>query len=121
MAQSLEELLKRLHDLGGDIENAVTQGVLQAGKKVQADAKRLTPVDTGLLRESITVRHEQDGADHLAVVGTVTNYAAFVELGTIKKPARPFLYPAFKQNESKVKDIIAGVIKKEIREMTSDD
>lgn len=47
----------------------------------------LGAVDTGRLRGSIT--HAKD--DESAYVGTNVEYAPYVELGTYKMPARPFL------------------------------
>ena len=49
-------------------------------------------VQTGTLRRSITI--EVDKAQLIAYVGTNVHYAIYLELGTIKMYARPFLRPA---------------------------
>lgn len=56
---------------------------------VQADAKRLAPVDTGRLRASITPEIRNTGlfGTIMGVVGSVLEYAAAVELGS--KPHFP--------------------------------
>lgn len=54
-------------------------------------AKSICPVDTGYLRATIeTLRADSSGCD----VGTECHYAAYVEFGTEKTAAQPFLRPA---------------------------
>ena len=57
---------------------------------VEAEAKKVAPVDTGRLRSSI---HSVDLAvgDRTAMVATGTNYAIYVELGTRKMEGRFFM------------------------------
>lgn len=57
---------------------------------VQNEARRLAPVDTGRLRSSITVKRTPDGA----VVGSNVEYAPYVEYGTSRMAAQPYLRPA---------------------------
>ena len=61
-----------------------------AGEAVAGDARSLCPVDTGRLRGSISVN--ADGSK--AVVCANTDYAAYVEFGTSKMAAQPFMVPA---------------------------
>jgi HK97 gp10 family phage protein len=60
--------------------------------EVLADATRLVPVDTGALRESLD--REVDGAALVARIGSNLNYAGYVEYGTEKMDAEPYLRPA---------------------------
>lgn len=62
--------------------------------QVERAAKRLAPVDTGRLRSSITNELGAEGDDLVARIGTDVDYAAYVELGTSRAPAQPFLRPA---------------------------
>lgn len=62
--------------------------------RVEATAKRLCPVDTGRLRASITHAIDRDSRGLVGVVGTDVDYAPYVELGTSKAPAQPYLRPA---------------------------
>jgi HK97 gp10 family phage protein len=57
-------------------------------------AKSLCPVDTGLLRASINWRLGSDGRGLLAIIGTSTHYAPYIEFGTRYMAAQPFLRPA---------------------------
>lgn len=62
--------------------------------RVHNRAKQLCPVDTGNLRSSISFRIEHVGATTVGVVGTNVEYAPYVEYGTRRMAAQPFLRPA---------------------------
>lgn len=61
---------------------------------VERSAKRLCPVDTGRLRSSITHELGHQGTVLVGRVGTNVEYAPYVELGTRRMRAQPFLRPA---------------------------
>ncbi len=106
-------------------DNALRKGLAQGGKLVQGTAKRLCPVDTGRLRNSIEVTPIENGAD----VGTNVEYAAYVEYGTGKKgdpsvehredwegqAPQPYLYPALEAHKAEIKDIVQNTLQEEIR------
>ena len=74
------------------------------GGKAESYAKKLCPVDTGRLRNSIT--HQQYD-DHTEVIGTNVEYAPYVELGTVRnKHPKPFLRPAAENHTAEYKEII---------------
>lgn len=62
--------------------------------KVDRQAKQGAPVDTGRLRSSITWRLGRDSQGLLGIVGTNVTYAPYVEFGTSRTGAQPFLRPA---------------------------
>lgn len=64
------------------------------GLRIQNEARRLCPVDTGRLRASIIAVDGRDAAGIFVKVGTNVSYAPFVEYGTSRSPAQPFLRPA---------------------------
>ena len=73
------------------------------GGKAESYAKKLCPVDTGRLRNSIT--HQQYD-DNTEVVGTNVEYAPYVELGTRRQKAQPYLRPAAEGHTAEYKQII---------------
>ncbi|KKN20888.1 hypothetical protein LCGC14_0930920 [marine sediment metagenome] len=83
-----------------EVKNKVSSGLKTATLMVERDAKIFCPVDTGTLKRSIT--HEFI-SDTEAQVGTNVEYAPFVELGTSKMSARPFLRPALAKNIKTIK------------------
>lgn len=73
--------------------NVDTRARESAEKCVQI-AKGLVPVDTGALRNSIHVEKDEE-LGYAAVAGADdTFYASFVEYGTVKMSARPYMTPA---------------------------
>lgn len=80
-----DEVLKALGEQLGIALEAV-------GLKAEGYAKRLAPVDTGRLRNSIT--HAVDMDEDKVYIGTNVEYAPYVEMGTVKTAAQPFLQPA---------------------------
>lgn len=83
---------------GFQVENKAAEAVRAAGFEAQRIARQLAPVDTGVLRASISVGHPS-GRDtrpgDLAVqVGPTAEYGAFVEFGTTRAGAQPYMTPA---------------------------
>jgi HK97 gp10 family phage protein len=63
---------------------------------IEDDAKHLVPVATGALRDSITHTLEALAGEVTAGNDTV-DYAQYVEYGTARAAAQPFLRPAFER------------------------
>lgn len=72
----------------------IGKAIVGATVRIERRAKQLCPVDTGRLRSSITHALDRDARGLVGVVGTDVDYAAYVELGTSKAGAQPFLRPA---------------------------
>lgn len=71
----------------------------KAGADIQAVAQNLAPVDTGALKNSIS-RDESIVSDVMRVeIGPTVKYAPFVENGTSRARAQPFLRPAVERVE----------------------
>jgi hypothetical protein len=100
-------------DIKAFLENVTSEAyrrLLNAAEALQTNARRLCPVRTGRLRDSITVAG--NGTDSVSV-GTDVPYALSVELGHVRRledgsekhvPAEPFLIPAFEEIEAAIRD-----------------
>lgn len=68
----------------------------KTGADITRDAKALAPVDTGNLRASIGTETTGDGRAGVMTVsiGPTASYGAYVETGTSRAAAQPFLWPA---------------------------
>lgn len=74
------------------IDSAIGAALEEIGLLAENYAARKCPVDTGNLRGSIT--HAVDAGDNAVYIGTNVEYAPYVELGTSRQEAQPFLRPA---------------------------
>ncbi len=116
-----------------EFEAAVLRALEKCGLVAEGYAKKLCPVDTGSLRGSIT--HTVDEAEPAAYVGTNSEYAAYVELGTGKyysggrptpwvyqdakgnwhlthgQRAKPYLKPAVADHAEEYRKIIESELK----------
>jgi HK97 gp10 family phage protein len=135
--EGLDEVKRLLNAF--KVKKGVESAVREAAFKIAGDAKDAAPVDTGRLRGSI--RPESVMVNASEIVGRIsanTEYAVYVEFGTgqrgeaspapPKSPeeadythewagmaARPFLYPAFKENKEwaaeKVRNAVLRALK----------
>lgn len=62
------------------MQEAALRALEKCGLTAEGYAKKLCPVDTGNLRNSIT--HQVDEEEPAVYIGTNSEYAAYVELGT---------------------------------------
>lgn len=115
-----DEILSRM-------DSAVEAALEKVGLVAEGYAKRLCPVDTGRLRNSIThatasypgVGTYQDNAGNVfndatvdgtpeknaVYIGTNVEYAPYVELGTTRTKAQPYLKPAVVDHAAQYKKI----------------
>lgn len=121
-----KEVLAAMHE-------AAARALEKCGLVAEGYAKKLCPVDTGNLRNSIT--HTVDEQEPAAIIGTNNEYAAYVELGTGKyaeggrptpcvyqdakgnwhmthgQRAQPFLKPAVADHAAQYRDILESELK----------
>ena len=65
-------------------------------------------VVSGTLRRSITYEIEKRQESVIGKVGSNEEYALFLEVGTSKMAARPFLRPALAKNRRQIAQILMG-------------
>jgi HK97 gp10 family phage protein len=99
--EGLATLRDRLRAVRPAIEAALAPQLARGAAAVAADAKAFAPVRTGTLRAGI--RATGSGLRHAAgVTGPATAYAHFVEYGTSRMPARPFMRAAAQREEARL-------------------
>lgn len=86
----VRELAVSLHTLAESARPKAAQVVAKSALSVEAGAKNRAPVDTGALRNSIGT----DVSGLSATVGPTVHYAPYLEFGTRRMAARPFMGPA---------------------------
>ncbi len=127
MADNLSKILKSLRKFGKEAEELIEDTTLVTASEIEADAKRLAPVDKGFLRNQIFTQ-EVDKQNYEIVAGA--RYSAYLEFGTgglvnvpdelkelaikfkgkgvrqINLAPQPFMYPALvKGRVNYVKDL----------------
>lgn len=85
------------------IDSALTAAMEEIGLVAEGAAKRLCPVDTGRLRNSITHAFVTDKE---IVVGTNVEYAVYVHEGTSTRKGNRFLYDGVTRSASRFKSIV---------------
>lgn len=90
-------LQSRIGAIRAGLRAATGRGVQRAAEHVADLARQLTPVDTGALRASIRVEAGPSETSRAVVAGgSGVDYAVFVEYGTSRMAAQPFMTPAAK-------------------------
>lgn len=98
----LEVLVDNTEAVKGGLQSAIARALERIGLAAEGYAKDLCPVDTGNLRNSIT--HTSDGK--AAYIGTNVEYGKYVELGTVKMAAQPYLRPAAADHGETYRNIV---------------
>ena len=94
-------------DVLAEEDAAKAQALEIIGGRAERPAKAACPVDTGRLRNSIT---HQQWSESVEVIGTNVSYGPYVELGTHKMAAQPFLRPAVENHVGEYQAILKQVM-----------
>ena len=89
------------------LERAKKRGLEAIGLVAEGHAKKLTPVDTGRLRNSIS--HATD--DEAAYIGTNVEYGPYVELGSPTIKAHHMLQKAATEHTDEYKRLMEDSMK----------
>ena len=134
----VQDATKALEKVKEDLENSMQEVLLGGGQLIRGEAirsiqsgaksgktyKRYNPTrthkasapgeapasDTGFLVSNIRVKEQKD----VVVVSSEASYSKFLEFGTSKMLARPFLFPAFEKSKPKIAEVIFRKIKQSL-------
>lgn len=103
----------------------VRQALRKAAKPILAKAKSLVPVRTGALKKSLRIRALKKRKHRYGVMVATSEgwfvgmefYGAFVEFGTDKITAQPFVRPAFDAEKANAERIIRTELRKGIEQV----
>lgn len=97
MSDDLGELARMAANLErASVTVAARAGVAmsKASQDIRGRAQSLAPVDTGALKNSISVSDSRQGATLRSEIGPTVSYGNLVERGTSRMRAQPYLRPA---------------------------
>lgn len=111
--EGLERLKQRFAKLPQKMRTEVRAAIDQSADELVAFQKRLVPVETGELRDSIQKR---DGRHELSVEVFSDNFKArWQEFGTVKMAASPFFYPPYRALRRRIKGRISRAVRKAVK------
>ena len=134
----LQDATKALEKVKEDLENNMQEILLGGGQLIRGEAirsiqsgaksgktyKRYNPTrthkasapgeapasDTGFLVSNIRVKEQKD----VVQVRSEASYSKFLEYGTSKMLARPFLFPAMEKSKPKIAQVILQKVKQSL-------
>lgn len=99
-----EVVENRIPELIVSVNAAARAAVKRTADDIANTARQLVPVDTGALQDSIESSSISIGYEAEVTVGE--DYAGFVEFGTRKMAAQPYLGPAIDAHEHELPELI---------------
>lgn len=105
--EGADEVIQLLEEMGAAASAVLEQAAAAGGQIVLEDAKSRCPIDTGALKASL---HMDKGKSKKPDIkqevkispGKQEYYGTFVELGTTRQAAQPYLRPAVDKNKEKI-------------------
>lgn len=120
--QGVDEILNKLQSIGVNVGKLENKALRNAAKPVLEDAKVNAPVRTGKLKKGLKITRvkKKEGVKYILVgVDRGDNseifYGKFIEFGTSKMTARPFMQPAYEKNKDNIKRTIAETLKEGLK------
>ncbi|MBS7646145.1 HK97 gp10 family phage protein [Candidatus Bathyarchaeota archaeon] len=95
------DVLRRLARKSEEYRKALSEELDRVASGIEATAKQLVPIRTGYLWS--TIFHRIEGLT--ARVGAAAHYAAYVEFGTSRMAARPYLRPALEAHRGDLREL----------------
>jgi HK97 gp10 family phage protein len=87
----------------------IQDGLEEAGTEMEATAKQIVPVRTGFLRS--TIYHQVDPGDLTLEIGATADYALYVEMGTRRMAAEPYIRPAWDAHQDQLyQALVLGIM-----------
>jgi len=113
----VEHAISAVRNIGAAVtDDTIKPEAMKALEPVAETARMLVPVLSGDLRESIVVGDHLQAAParggrrsagvYVGVLAGQAFHGWFVEAGTVKMAAQPFLAPAFEQHRDEIVDIL---------------
>lgn len=106
------EFRSRIPETKLRVQQAVVQATGQAYlEDIVPEAKRLSPVLTGHNASTIDADVEPTSTGVHAELYTASGYGGYLEVGTRKMKAQPYLWPAFNNNIDRLKQRIKAILR----------
>jgi HK97 gp10 family phage protein len=101
---------------GPALTQAIEQALISAFEQLSDEAlnymQSIVPVDTGLLQDSCIAYVTTENGRISMVIGNTAFYAIYVELGSVRNYAQPFMRPTFDYIIKALPGIVRGEVKR---------
>ena len=131
--EGLDRMNRRIDRIPVEVRRAMAENTLAGAEEVAALQRRYAPKDSGDLVNSIKVTpggqrtpaYSQPGGSrlvpehgaHITVGNTAVRYPHLLEYGTLKAPAQPFFWPAWRALRNRVKSRISRNVRKVVKSL----
>lgn len=127
MADDINSFNKQISQLPIKLKRQLATAIAVEADRLADAIKAAAPVDTGALRDSVTVRRtKRDLTLEVTAGGDETihgergpdgeaDYALFVEYGTRKKAARPFFYSTARRLQPEITENISKAVEEVLK------
>ncbi len=106
--RGFQQFQRNMKEIRDEMPQVLESGMQVGGMVIEREARRNAPYLTGNLRSSIHTVVRSERKDVRAYIGTNVEYAPYLEYGTSKMSARPFLRPAL---DSKAREALSQVVR----------
>ncbi|VVE49393.1 HK97-gp10 family putative phage morphogenesis protein [Pandoraea terrigena] len=133
--EALADAIRSLDDVAS--ESVLRQAAVAGAREVFSEVRLRAPVDLGIyegkqgmhpsgfLRDNILIAYDKEQsvegriASYLVTWSKDAFYGRFLEYGTSKMAARPFLRPAYEATKTAAAAAVDAVIQAKVKELTS--
>jgi HK97 gp10 family phage protein len=134
MIRNQARLNRKLKELPLAAKTKIRTAIAKSADEITSAARRLAPVDTGALRDSIdwtwdappkgtiVLGRASGGVDLTATIFAGNDkayYARWVEFGTANLSAQPFFYPSYRSKKKAAKSRIKRAVNAAAREVAN--
>lgn len=117
--EGMDELIKQINAIGERVATRAENKALREGAEIlRAAISKRAPRRTDRLSKSIeksNVKRSKEGVKYIEVgPNRSAFYGVFLEFGTSKMAARPFIGPALEEKQKEIFDAMGNVLREEL-------
>nr|WP_034438551.1 HK97-gp10 family putative phage morphogenesis protein [Clostridium ihumii] len=111
--EGIGDLIEKIEEMGKQGVKAENRALKKAGQIILEEARINTPKKTGKLKKGLKLSGiREKGTSKYVLVGIQKGdnssifYGKFLEFGTSKMPAKPFMSPAYESKKKEAQEVI---------------
>ncbi|MBC1290629.1 HK97-gp10 family putative phage morphogenesis protein [Listeria booriae] len=105
--EGLDTFVRNVSKLAEEVSREIDGAVEETGYRIEKNAQENAAVDTGYMKQNISNEHKK----MTSVVTSHAHYSYYVEKGTRRTRAQPFMGPAVKKERPRFFKIVRSIVK----------